>query len=114
MLGRKSCPQGPSQSFLHSTRSIPSREICIVTLKLPPTLRGIIEYGGYVALTTLVLDFTDMSRHQPAIASMSLGRVSASHTLEYKIGCAARSGFEGLKLFREDLELLVEELPPGS
>ena len=50
-----------------------------------------------------------MPKCRPAIASMSLGRAYAGHSLRHKLACAAKHGFEGIEIFYEDLEYLAKE-----
>ena len=50
-----------------------------------------------------------MPKCRPAIASMSLGRAFAGHSLALKLECAAEHGFEGVEIFYEDLEYLAKE-----
>ncbi|KAB5572656.1 xylose isomerase-like protein [Coniochaeta sp. 2T2.1] len=50
---------------------------------------------------------------RPAIATVSLGRASAGHTLFRKLEEAAKQSFEGVELFYECLEHHAEVLPGG-
>ncbi|ETN39309.1 uncharacterized protein HMPREF1541_05532 [Cyphellophora europaea CBS 101466] len=45
-----------------------------------------------------------MPTYRPAIASLSLGRAYAGHSLEAKLSAAGRAGFQGVECFYEDLE----------
>ncbi|KAJ9636450.1 uncharacterized protein PV06_01515 [Exophiala oligosperma] len=49
----------------------------------------------------------------PSIASMSLGRAWAGHSLETKLASAHDAGFKGIEVFYEDLEHLASTLPGG-
>jgi 4-hydroxyphenylpyruvate dioxygenase len=50
----------------------------------------------------------------PAIASLSLGRAYAGHSLEAKLSAASKAGFKGVECFYEDLEVLSKRLPTSS
>jgi 4-hydroxyphenylpyruvate dioxygenase len=50
------------------------------------------------------------SKVRPAIASLSLGRAYAGHSLADKIAAAAAVGFQGIECFYEDLEYHVKTL----
>ncbi|KAK5659274.1 hypothetical protein OQA88_1367 [Cercophora sp. LCS_1] len=56
--------------------------------------------------------------HKLAITSMSLGRATASHTLEAKLNAAHKYGYAGIELFHEDLLIHglqnFPHLPPAA
>lgn len=65
------------------------------------------------AIISTVLRTMPGSLHH-AIASLSLGRASANHSLESKLLAAATAGIEGIEVFYEDLEVYASRLPPDN
>lgn len=52
--------------------------------------------------------------HQPSIATVSLGRCTAGHSLQNKLEAAASQDFRGIELFYEDLVNLAASFPGGA